>query len=497
MLLPSYTYLLLVLCILFFINITIVRVNILPFNIDQLIGSSSGELTAVLHWHNMGPAIVNIITIHHIKIIYLLVASVFCVAAVLVSHSLFNHYLDTTPVNTVNPVKLIVRVLCYARKHKYPENRSALTYWEEEAPSRLDLGKNKYGGPFTEEEVEDVKTVLRLIPLVVVCTVASGLFNEYTLGLRVEGYGCTGSDESSLSAYDKLLLAKPKIQLEFNDKFNQRFLVSTRKSGTADASFQQMFGIETLSLEFLGTRSYDYLIKALVENPALCEAEVMKVPDLACHYSEFKRSLSQNLEMLQSLKDISSAIKESAPHVPFLFGESLIVATAFMEEFRSLRKTLAHSRSNAQYESILICLALHDNGEGMQGHDSTLTKDIHEDIIHWLSGHFEKDLTCSFINKFFSLSPQTLAYTADKSLMFKETYLSQLILITDLISISSANNGPKEDEIISHWLSLTNISVSVRDSIMCTVEKKVSGKNTGSSIWHRLLDTICKIAGFQ
>uniref|UniRef100_A0A1X7SJY2 Uncharacterized protein n=1 Tax=Amphimedon queenslandica TaxID=400682 RepID=A0A1X7SJY2_AMPQE len=38
------------------------------------------------------------------------------------------------------------------RKHKYPENRSALTYWEEEAPSRLDLGKNKYGGPFTEEE---------------------------------------------------------------------------------------------------------------------------------------------------------------------------------------------------------------------------------------------------------------------------------------------------------------------------------------------------------
>ncbi|XP_019853556.1 PREDICTED: uncharacterized protein LOC109582926 [Amphimedon queenslandica] len=316
-------------------------------------------------------------------------------------------------------------------------------------------------------------------------------------------------------AYDKLLLAKPKIQLEFNDKFNQRFLVSTRKSGTADASFQQMFGIETLSLEFLGTRSYDYLIKALVENPALCEAEVMKVPDLACHYSEFKRSLSQNLEMLQSLKDISSAIKESAPHVPFLFGESLIVATAFMEEFRSLRKTLAHSRSNAQdiatvmkqrfdsitdeggMESILICLALHDNGEGMQGHDSTLTKDIHEDIIHWLSGHFEKDLTCSFINKFFSLSPQTLAYTADKSLMFKETYLSQLILITDLISISSANNGPKEDEIISHWLSLTNISVSVRDSIMCTVEKKVSGKNTGSSIWHRLLDTICKIAGFQ
>ena len=64
-----------------------------------------------------------------------------------------------------NPIKLIVRVLCYARKHKYPENRSALTYWEEEAPSRLDLGKSKYGGPFTEEEVEDVKTVFCMLPL--------------------------------------------------------------------------------------------------------------------------------------------------------------------------------------------------------------------------------------------------------------------------------------------------------------------------------------------
>ena len=55
--------------------------------------------------------------------------------------------------------------MCYGRKHKYPENRSALTYWEEEAPSRLDLGKGKYGGPFTEEEVEDVKTFFRMLPL--------------------------------------------------------------------------------------------------------------------------------------------------------------------------------------------------------------------------------------------------------------------------------------------------------------------------------------------
>ena len=35
----------------------------------------------------------------------------------------------------------------------------------------MDYGKEKFGGPFTEEEVEDVKTVLRLIPLVICISV--------------------------------------------------------------------------------------------------------------------------------------------------------------------------------------------------------------------------------------------------------------------------------------------------------------------------------------
>ena len=44
-----------------------------------------------------------------------------------------------------------------------PVNRSALTYWEEDIPSRIDLGKSKYGGPFTTEQVENVKTFFKLL----------------------------------------------------------------------------------------------------------------------------------------------------------------------------------------------------------------------------------------------------------------------------------------------------------------------------------------------
>ena len=64
-------------------------------------------------------------------------------------------------------MKTIYCVLKYAAKHKSPTNRSSFTYWEEGIPSRLDLGKTKYGGPFTVEQVEDVKTILRMIVLTI------------------------------------------------------------------------------------------------------------------------------------------------------------------------------------------------------------------------------------------------------------------------------------------------------------------------------------------
>ena len=60
-------------------------------------------------------------------------------------------------------LKTIYQVLKFAAKHKAPLNRSALTYWEEDMPSRLDLGKSRFGGPFTTEQVEDVKTFFKIV----------------------------------------------------------------------------------------------------------------------------------------------------------------------------------------------------------------------------------------------------------------------------------------------------------------------------------------------
>ena len=93
-------------------------------------------------------------------LICFLIAMTIAVTAVLIKfHTTKKHfYIHKTG---LNPFK----VLKYSWKHKVPEHRSALTYWEEDTPRRIDLGKNKYGGPFTYEEVEDTKTFLRILPL--------------------------------------------------------------------------------------------------------------------------------------------------------------------------------------------------------------------------------------------------------------------------------------------------------------------------------------------
>ena len=61
----------------------------------------------------------------------------------------------------------MINVLNFARKFKYPLQRSAFTYCDDERPSRIDFAELRYGGPFTTEhcQVEDVKTFLRMLKL--------------------------------------------------------------------------------------------------------------------------------------------------------------------------------------------------------------------------------------------------------------------------------------------------------------------------------------------
>ena len=146
----------------------------LPFLTDQIIGATSDELSAVVQWYIWVPNFAMIVCRATSMIIYQVVEIVeiemviifaFPLAVTIISDCLCQQWLDRTH-KVTNPMKHIIQVLNYVRKHECPEKRSALTYFDEEHPTRMDFGKEKFDGPFTKEEVEDVKTVLRLILLV-------------------------------------------------------------------------------------------------------------------------------------------------------------------------------------------------------------------------------------------------------------------------------------------------------------------------------------------
>ena len=75
----------------------------------------------------------------------------------------WKHHWFNTDTGQENPYKNVFQIINFARKHKYPLQRSAFTYCDDHIPSRLDSAKERYGGPFTTEQVENVKTFFRML----------------------------------------------------------------------------------------------------------------------------------------------------------------------------------------------------------------------------------------------------------------------------------------------------------------------------------------------
>ncbi len=67
-----------------------------------------------------------------------------------------------------NPYKIVCKVLHFIRKRKHPFQRSAFNYFDDDYASKIDFAKEIYGGPFTTEQVEDVKTFLRMLIVLLV-----------------------------------------------------------------------------------------------------------------------------------------------------------------------------------------------------------------------------------------------------------------------------------------------------------------------------------------
>ena len=147
------------------------QANIIQFGIDQLHDASTNEITSFILWYVWtfyGDSFMVFFVLGCLPEHYLIVGDLIMCAylsVAIISILMFNHWLVKEPVSQ-NPFKLVYSVIRYAIKHNHPEHRSAFTFCEDEPLSRIDFGKNKYGGPFTTEQVEDVKTFLRVILII-------------------------------------------------------------------------------------------------------------------------------------------------------------------------------------------------------------------------------------------------------------------------------------------------------------------------------------------
>ena len=164
--------------IMFYVGLIGFTANVVQFGMDQLHDSPAEDNTLFIHWYvwtyyasffsvqlawSLGFQLpfndfdftsYNIIGICLLALIPVVVVMVLAITLCLVRRR--RRWFLIEP-GGLSPYKLVYRVTKFARQHKVPVQRSAFTYCEDELPSGLDLGKEKYGGCFTTEQVEDVK----------------------------------------------------------------------------------------------------------------------------------------------------------------------------------------------------------------------------------------------------------------------------------------------------------------------------------------------------
>ena len=163
--------------IIYHFGLGLFEANAIQFGTDQLQFASNEELSKFIHWYFWTlyavqytlSSVIPFLGFEYYKYIawiwiLLSVIALTCSLLIVVIIYCCCCHLFTEPVGHTNPVKQIIKVLSFSAQHKQPVRCSAFTYGEL-PPTRLDLSKERYGGPFSTEQVEDVKSFGRIFLL--------------------------------------------------------------------------------------------------------------------------------------------------------------------------------------------------------------------------------------------------------------------------------------------------------------------------------------------
>ena len=179
-LLIGFSVIALVWFIFFAIGLAGYRANVIQLGLDQLITFPSKYLGLFVHWVgwsfyvgmlSMSVLFASLTCASYSDLVRGIALSLpFFFTTILLALLLFSVYSRRwfrTEKRQQNSYKMVIQVLNFARKHKKPIKRTAETYCDRIRPSRLDYTKERYGGPFTSEQAEDVKTFLRIFGVLV------------------------------------------------------------------------------------------------------------------------------------------------------------------------------------------------------------------------------------------------------------------------------------------------------------------------------------------
>ena len=168
---------LLVLSVLVVIVVAFFIVNNFHFGIDQLEEAPSWRISSYISWYCCGyymSIVIKSLAFECTSKYVSLGVAALMITVTLCLFPLFKNSLVVIP-RSPNSLRLIFGVLKYAMKHKYPHLRSAYSFWQEKK-SRINLAKSIYGGPFASDEVEAVKTFLKMLVVIPLTSFLPELF---------------------------------------------------------------------------------------------------------------------------------------------------------------------------------------------------------------------------------------------------------------------------------------------------------------------------------
>ncbi|XP_011404482.1 PREDICTED: solute carrier family 15 member 4-like [Amphimedon queenslandica] len=154
---------------LLYVSLAFLLTTLIAYGIDQMINDSSVKIRAFIHWlfweyfflDNVAIFLLNTEQKESGALTIPVVAfALFSFSLCL--HFLLKHHFEHIPIP--NPYRIVFKVIKFSLQNNGRQQRSAFTYWGEE-PSRMDLAKERYGGSFTHEEVENVKTFFRILAI--------------------------------------------------------------------------------------------------------------------------------------------------------------------------------------------------------------------------------------------------------------------------------------------------------------------------------------------